>query len=448
MLELLCKKLPLSCMLRGLLERCFSSTKLDKLFDRHSEEQYTRNLLFSKTCDLLLQVVLRVHPSAHAAYQSAQEEMTVSASAFYDKLKGIEPRVSAALVRESGRDLAEIQDALGVEPEILLPGYDVRILDGNCIEASEKRLSVHRHTSAAPLPGKSLVVLDPQRNLLIDVFPCEDGHAQERSLFNQVLPTVTAGQLWIADRNFCTCGFLNGLNQHHAFALVRQHAMLPYRAITEWTSPTVTEEGKKISEQSIQIEARHYRRIRVTLVKPTRDGETHIDLITDMPEEIKAHTLAQLYLDRWRIETAFQRLEAHLESEINTLAYPRAALFGFCLAMVSYNIFSITLSALDSAHHAPVSKTVSTYYMSHEIASTFLSLFVLTEGEQWQAIAKCSVQEFAIWLRQTAAAINPKKYKKHSRGTKKTKTKIPYDSKHPHVSTYQLLLKQKQRRSE
>jgi len=51
-------------------------------------------------------------------------------------------------------------------------------LDGNCLAASEHRLKPLRATTAGPLPGKSLVVFDPQRNIASDVFPCADGHAQ------------------------------------------------------------------------------------------------------------------------------------------------------------------------------------------------------------------------------------------------------------------------------
>ena len=41
-------------------------------------------------------------------------------------------------------------------------------------------------------------------------------------------------------------------------------------------------------------------------------------------------------------------------SEIDTLAYPRAALFGFCLVLVAYNLFQVALTALDSVHQEPV----------------------------------------------------------------------------------------------
>ena len=55
------------------------------------------------------------------------------------------------------------------------------------------------------------MVLDPATMLVIDVAPCEDAHAQERSLVDQVLPGVEPGDLWIADRNFCTTRFLFGV---------------------------------------------------------------------------------------------------------------------------------------------------------------------------------------------------------------------------------------------
>lgn len=229
-----------------------------------------------------------------------------------------------------------MQDALGVEPNQCLPGYSVRILDGNCLAAGEKRLRVRRGVSGAAPPGKSLVVMDPQRRLLTNVFPCEDGHAQERSLLDQVIPTIQAGELWIADRNFCTRGFLQGVQSRSAYVLFRQHGGLPFRELTPWTAPITTEAGQQISEQQIDIEGRRYRRIRVDLIEPIRDGDRHIDLIADAPETVDAATLAALYRKRWKLETAFQHLEAHLESEIDTLAYPRAALFGFCLALVAY----------------------------------------------------------------------------------------------------------------
>jgi hypothetical protein len=90
----------------------------------------------------------------------------------------------------------------------LLAGDRVKILDGNALAKSEHRLKETRTRTAGPLPGKSLGVLEPQLGRLTEVFCGEDGHAQERSLLPQVIETVEHGDLWIADRNVSTAGFL------------------------------------------------------------------------------------------------------------------------------------------------------------------------------------------------------------------------------------------------
>jgi len=81
----------------------------------------------------------------------------------------------------------------------------VKFLDGNCLEATDHRLKVLRGTRAGALPGKSLVVFDPALGIALDVFPCEEGHAQERSLLSAVADTVQEADLWVMDRNFSTC---------------------------------------------------------------------------------------------------------------------------------------------------------------------------------------------------------------------------------------------------
>ncbi len=54
-------------------------------------------------------------------------------------------------------------------------------------------------------------------------FPCEDAHAQERSLLPQVLETVKPNDVWVNDRNFCTLAFLFGTRARKAFFVTRQH---------------------------------------------------------------------------------------------------------------------------------------------------------------------------------------------------------------------------------
>ncbi len=187
---------PVSVMVRGLLEKVLCSQTLDELFERSAKAQYTRELLFSTLVNLISLVVCGIRPSVHAAYQASALEIGVSLTSVYNKLNGIEPTISAQLVRETASQLeATIRHLKGTLPD-LLPGYRVKILDGNAIAASEHRLKVLRQTGSAPLPGQSLVVLDPALMLAVEVFPCEDGLTCERSLFEQVLPTVEEDDEW------------------------------------------------------------------------------------------------------------------------------------------------------------------------------------------------------------------------------------------------------------
>ena len=70
-----------------------------------------------------------------------------------------------------------------------------------------------------------------------------------------------------------------------------------------------------------------------------------------LPESVaSAADVAQLYRGRWSVETLFQIVTKNFECEIQTLGYPKAALFSFCLALVSYNILAVVRMALGSVH--------------------------------------------------------------------------------------------------
>jgi hypothetical protein len=132
--------------------------------------------------------------------------------------------VSAALVSSVAGRLAPVIDAMKGARPVWLPGYRTRILDGNPLPGSEHRLKELRTMRAAALPGHALVVLDPRLMLATDVVLCENGHAQERSLLDQILKIVVAKDFWIADRNFCTTNLLFGIARRGGFFAIRQHA--------------------------------------------------------------------------------------------------------------------------------------------------------------------------------------------------------------------------------
>jgi hypothetical protein len=160
--------------------------------------------------DVAALVVCRVQPSVRAAYQAMRQQVPVSLTALYDKLGGVEMATTEALVAHSAARLRPVIAALGTG-EQWLPGYRIRVLDGNHLAATERRLTVLRGCAAGPLPGHSLVVLEPEVGLAVQRVACEDGHAQERTLLKPIIAAAGSSDVYIADRNFCTLGFLFGL---------------------------------------------------------------------------------------------------------------------------------------------------------------------------------------------------------------------------------------------
>jgi len=352
---------------------------------------------------------------------------------------------SATLVRETAREKVEIIHALDGAKKPLLPGYRVKMLDGNCIEATEHRLEVLRDTKAGALPGKSLVVYDPMLEMAIDVFPCEDGHAQERSLLHKILPTVEAFDVWTMDRNFCVRSFLLGIDDKEGYFVCREHKGLKWepRGIERYAGKTDTgtlyEQWIKIVDD--QEKGRKYRRIRLKLATPTRDGETEIAILTNLPKTaVSAKVVAELYRKRWSIETMFQELESHLHSEVNTLGYPKAALFGFCVALVAYNILAVVKAALRAKHgEETIEKELSGYYLAGNIARTYDGMMIALPEQEWIIFQTMGLSKLARVLLQLADNVTLSKFLKSRRSPKKPPYKRDKFSNHPHVSTAKLL---------
>jgi hypothetical protein len=114
--------------------------------------------LFSPVYDLMSHVVLCVQPSVRAVYLAHEADVGTSLVSVSNKLNGLETRTAAALVRDSARAFAPLIAQMGGERAPWLEGYRVKMVDGNCLEASEHRLKALREATGRALPGKSLVV--------------------------------------------------------------------------------------------------------------------------------------------------------------------------------------------------------------------------------------------------------------------------------------------------
>src|SRR3954469_7856951 len=442
---------PVTVMARAALEHALSPQAIDALFERTAQRQYTRTLLFSSVVDLMGSVVAKIQPPVNAAYRAKSEALGVSLRAVYDKLERLEPGLSAELVRHTGRTLDPVVTAMGGERAAWLPGYRIKILDGNHLAGTDHRLKELRTIGAGALPGHALVVLDPQAMLVTDVFPCEDGHAQERSLLDSVLETIRAGQVWIADRNFCTTDFLFGIDRRGGHFVIRQHAAtLHIEWMGERRSCGRSETGA-VFEQEMRIGdgdggTMVVRRITVELDTPTRDGETEVHILTNLPSEgADALTIAELYGKRWTVESAFGELATCLDGEVNTLGYPKAALFASCVALVAYNVLGVVRGALRSVHGVEAVEEVSGYYLADEIAGTHRGMMIAIPEDEWVAFAGLTASALGEILKGLAAKVRLSTLRKHRRGAKRPQPKRASGAKVSHVSTAKLLAERKRR---
>jgi hypothetical protein len=122
---------PIGVMARAIVERFFEPEHLDTLFRDTAVEQYERNLLFSSVVDLMHAVVLGAEPSVFASYRKRRHKLLVTDDSIYNKLKGMELGVSEAIVRDTARRATVVIDELQARRDPWLPGYHIRILDGN-----------------------------------------------------------------------------------------------------------------------------------------------------------------------------------------------------------------------------------------------------------------------------------------------------------------------------
>ena len=299
----------------------------------------------------------------------------------------------------------------------------------------------------AALPGHTLVVYDPDSALVCDIVACEDAHESERTGASALIERAQAQQVWIGDRHFCTQAIMQGLAERGAGFIVREHARHPQlRASGPWSTPTDIETGR-VREQAIELAESHdgtsqrWRRIEIALHAPTDAGDEAIVLWSNLPPGIEAAAIARLYRKRWRIEGMFQRLESVLHSEIKTLGHPRAALLGFAVAVLAYNVLALLKQLTEHAHrHSHPELEVSTYHLAVDITSDYGPMLRMLPPEQLPR-ATGDPGQLVERLLLLASRLSPKQLATSKRKPKSPQTKGYVDGSiaRSHVSTARVL---------
>lgn len=433
---------PAAVMTRIALDWIIDGTPLDELFHEVAEGQYEREFALSHFVQVMLDVACGFRPTPRSAFMRRELQRVASVSAFYRKLGRMELGITEDVVRRTARRARQLivaSDALAPEP---IPGYAARIIDGNVLAGTEHRIKPLRTTWSAGLPGMSLAVYEPASGLILDLILQEDAHCQERALFDRI--TVAPGQLWIMDRNFCVRSLLFRIERAAAFFLVRWHrSTLPYRAAGR-LRPRGRCAAGRISEQSIEVEdgdgvAHTLRRIVLTLDQPTRDGETEIVLITDLPAEVTAEACCAAYAGRWQIEGHYQRLTDLLHCEVPSLGQPRAALFAFSMSAVAGNALAVLKGNLRVAHGEEIAAEVSAFALVGEVAEVYPGMMMAVPPAAWPRLETCDAAEVAGLLNGLADRVPVHRMFRCRRGPKKPRPKRSRGNRVHHVSNKKLL---------
>lgn len=447
-LERFGKETPAAVMARTTLTHVLKAEEMDRLFQRNCVKQKCGELLFSTVIDLMSLVALKIKPSVNSAYKHRVQTINVSVTAIYDKLQGIETSVSRALVRDTAHEFTSavnfMTDGLA---EPLLKGFETRIVDGSLLAGTEHRIKELRRLGAAALPGRSLVVLDPDRRMVLDYMPCTDGHASECTLFPELLEIVEPNQVWIGDRNFGTKTMLISIALDKQAFFIFRHSLgfVPkwdeigkQQKVGQGVGGTIYEQAISISHAGREV---RLRRITIKLAEPTRNGETEIHVLTNLPKRVKAAQVLKAYRKRWKIENAFQHVENVFNSEIETLGYPNAALFSFGVALLMYNVLNLTKLAIAAANKKPeLADELSTYYLAQDVYGAWQGFAIAVTDTEFESVyGHLKTKQFAQHLMKLAKNVNLKTFRKNNRGPKKPPPAKISGNRGNHVATQRIL---------
>jgi IS4 transposase len=441
LLDRFLKKCPFA-VLTQVAVRGVIGEEFDRIFEENRSQQYERTLAFSAMATAVADVVLRFADNFRQAYATHKENLSVSLTSFYNKINATELQTSEAIVARSAERAAEMQDQLGFSPWEVLPGYNVYALDGNHLTESDKRLQPLRLLHDAPLPGTAVVRLDLQRQLFDRAYLLEDAHAQESTVLDRVLEDLQAGDVVMADRHYCILRFLSRADEKGVYFLIRQHGRFKgvlvgkRRKIGRTATGTVYEQMIKTTSAA---DALVMRRITVELDKQTRDGETVIHLLTNLPGSVDALAVADAYRHRWEEETAFFYVTTTLTCELASVGNPQAALFLFSMAMMAFNIRQVVFAALGAEHGQKLVNELSHHALSVEVSRFTDGMLVVLDDAFWKRQLGSTIADLAKTLRAFSREIDLKRYRKTTRGPKKQVIKPPRTRPKTHVSTAKIL---------
>jgi hypothetical protein len=466
LLERFTKAAPVAVMVKGVLEQVFSEAKLDAVFQQHASRQYVRQLAFSSCFWLMSDVVSKSKPSIHAAYQDEKENLRVSVQSVYNKLNNLELGVMENLLSSTACEMIDCVKAMKVPVAELVPGFECKLIDGNVIAGTEHRIKELRRTNAAALPGRSVCVYNYSHRMIDQIVLDTNGHAQDKSQIDAILSRINPRECVIADAGFCTKKMMLGISQVcKAYFILRKPSNTAVELMGKPRKIGKSDTGILFEQKGIvrckDKEMVHVRVITLKRFEPTDKGKTEIVFLTNLPPTITAIQIAQGYRRRWRVENVFQDVTTVLESEVATLGYPSAALFGFVIGCVLQNVLALIEHALlnaaqksddDKKSKSKAKATVkqskeqhlSRYKIALEIKTVIPGMEIAIESPYWhKTCGQLSPKELAVWLLGTASKAKLSDYQTYRWSPKQKQPPRKSGNRGNHIATSQVLEKRR-----
>ena len=96
------------------------------------------------------------------------------------------------------------------------------------------------------------------------------------------------------------------------------------------------------------------------------------------------------------------------------LGSPKAAVCGFCWAVLAYNAMSVMKAALRAVHgREKVPQDISAYSLALEISQTDDGMMVAIPSEHWTICRTLNAQQLADVLKELAENVNLRRYNGH-----------------------------------
>jgi Transposase DDE domain len=350
-------RLPLAEAFYSLWHYLTTDDILQPLYEHHRGCCYEQRLSFGELVGVVADALTRHHGSGRQAIQDAldQQQLSTQQRAVYGKLSRVPLPLSEAVLSTLTAQLRLVLPPAVVHTTLpaSLAGLTVVVLDGKKIKRVAKRLLEVRGRPGKVFGGKLLAAYLPTLGLAVALAADPDGEANDIRLVPRVLPLVRAAvagpRLWVADRQFCD------LDQPVRFSVDGDHYLIRFSLKTSFHADPlrpgrtgVDAAGRTFREEWGWMGAvsQGDRRCYVRRIWLERPGAEAVVLVTDLLEAAlyPARDLLAVYLERWQIETVFQKITEVFELRHLIDCTPQATVFQASLCLVMYNVLQVLRS--------------------------------------------------------------------------------------------------------